>query len=252
MLKELHRVVAFQQVLCPVNPITVEPDQIGVEPRFWPGMLAIAVAMSVGIVLGRLVSGLLFRPSLAACRTTHPIPELAWQPTEQPCGWTNGDELLRGRAERRFEPVVIVLVLVIARAMIRAMTMPKATLSKAVAATAMAKALKTTGITVYDFTLGEPEFSAPVPICNAAKAAHMLSGVFFPLGFPFPPVMPRVKPDVAPYRILRGSGRFPGYAARGTPPRKKNTIAGTRVLPAMAAGVVSQLWNMEDLYEAVM
>ena len=30
---------------------------------FWPRMLAIIVAMSVGIVLGRLVGGLLFRPS---------------------------------------------------------------------------------------------------------------------------------------------------------------------------------------------
>jgi hypothetical protein len=30
---------------------------------FWPGMLAIVVAISVGIVLGRLVGGLLFRPS---------------------------------------------------------------------------------------------------------------------------------------------------------------------------------------------
>ena len=29
---------------------------------FWPGMLAVAVVVSVGIVLGRLVSGLLFRP----------------------------------------------------------------------------------------------------------------------------------------------------------------------------------------------
>ena len=31
---------------------------------FWPGMLAIAVAIIVGIVLGRLVGGLLFRPNM--------------------------------------------------------------------------------------------------------------------------------------------------------------------------------------------
>ena len=30
---------------------------------FWPGMLAIAIAILVGIFLGRFVSGLLFRPS---------------------------------------------------------------------------------------------------------------------------------------------------------------------------------------------
>lgn len=30
---------------------------------FWPGMLAIAVAIIVGIVLGRFLGGLLFRPS---------------------------------------------------------------------------------------------------------------------------------------------------------------------------------------------
>jgi len=30
---------------------------------FWPGMLAIAVAIVLGVVLGRLVGGLLFRPS---------------------------------------------------------------------------------------------------------------------------------------------------------------------------------------------
>ena len=30
---------------------------------FWPGMLAISVAIIVGIVSGRLVGGLLFRPS---------------------------------------------------------------------------------------------------------------------------------------------------------------------------------------------
>jgi hypothetical protein len=35
---------------------------VGIE-GFWPGALAIAVAISVGIVLGRLAGGLLFRPS---------------------------------------------------------------------------------------------------------------------------------------------------------------------------------------------
>ena len=43
--------------------------------------------------------------------------------------------------------------------------------SATMAAAAMAKALKATGITVYDFTLGEPDFTTPAHICDAAKAA---------------------------------------------------------------------------------
>ena len=43
--------------------------------------------------------------------------------------------------------------------MMRAMPMSNDTLSKAVAAATMAKALKSTGITIYDFTLGEPDFT---------------------------------------------------------------------------------------------
>lgn len=44
---------------------------------------------------------------------------------------------------------------------------PSATL----AAAAKAKALKAKGITVYDFTLGEPDFTTPEHICEAAIAA---------------------------------------------------------------------------------
>lgn len=43
--------------------------------------------------------------------------------------------------------------------------------SATMAAAAMAKALKATGITVYDFTLGEPDFTTPAHICDAATAA---------------------------------------------------------------------------------
>ncbi len=43
--------------------------------------------------------------------------------------------------------------------------------SATIAAAAMAKALKSTGVTVYEFTLGEPDFSTPQHICDAAKAA---------------------------------------------------------------------------------
>ncbi len=39
------------------------------------------------------------------------------------------------------------------------------------AAAAMAKSLKATGVTVYEFTLGEPDFTTPAHICDAAKAA---------------------------------------------------------------------------------
>ncbi|MCH8829196.1 MAG: pyridoxal phosphate-dependent aminotransferase [Planctomycetes bacterium] len=43
--------------------------------------------------------------------------------------------------------------------------------SATIAAAAQAKALKATGVTVYEFTLGEPDFPTPPPICDAAKAA---------------------------------------------------------------------------------
>ena len=43
--------------------------------------------------------------------------------------------------------------------------------SATIAAAAKAKALKSTGVTVYDFTLGEPDFNTPEHICEAAKAA---------------------------------------------------------------------------------
>jgi len=43
--------------------------------------------------------------------------------------------------------------------------------SATIAAAAKAKALKNQGVTVYDFTLGEPDFTTPVHIQDAARAA---------------------------------------------------------------------------------
>ena len=43
--------------------------------------------------------------------------------------------------------------------------------SATIAAAQKAKALKATGVTVYEFTLGEPDFTTPAHICDAAKAA---------------------------------------------------------------------------------
>lgn len=43
--------------------------------------------------------------------------------------------------------------------------------SATIAAAAVAKSLKATGVTVYEFTLGEPDFTTPAHICKAAKAA---------------------------------------------------------------------------------
>jgi len=43
--------------------------------------------------------------------------------------------------------------------------------SATIAAAAKARELKETGVTVYGFTLGEPDFTTPAHICEAAKAA---------------------------------------------------------------------------------
>lgn len=43
--------------------------------------------------------------------------------------------------------------------------------SATIAAAQKAKALKATGVTVYEFTLGEPDFTTPAHICQAAKDA---------------------------------------------------------------------------------
>src|SRR5262245_29748432 len=43
--------------------------------------------------------------------------------------------------------------------------------SATIAAAARAKALKSKGVTVYDFTLGEPDFPTPEHIQEAARAA---------------------------------------------------------------------------------
>lgn len=43
--------------------------------------------------------------------------------------------------------------------------------SATIAAAAKAKELKSSGVKVYDFTLGEPDFTTPAHICDAAKAA---------------------------------------------------------------------------------
>ena len=43
--------------------------------------------------------------------------------------------------------------------------------SATIAAAAQAKELRATGVTVYEFTLGEPDFTTPKHICDAAKAA---------------------------------------------------------------------------------
>jgi aspartate aminotransferase len=43
--------------------------------------------------------------------------------------------------------------------------------SATIAAAAKARELKSTGVTVYDFTLGEPDFKTPQHICDAAGAA---------------------------------------------------------------------------------
>jgi aspartate aminotransferase len=50
-------------------------------------------------------------------------------------------------------------------------TVQKLKPSETIAAAAKAKELRSTGITVYDFTLGEPDFTTPPHICAAAKAA---------------------------------------------------------------------------------
>ena len=47
--------------ICMAGALLIGPV-VGIN-GFWPGMLAIIVAISVGIVLGRLVGGLVFRPS---------------------------------------------------------------------------------------------------------------------------------------------------------------------------------------------
>ena len=49
-------------------------------------------------------------------------------------------------------------------AMMQTMPVPKGTLSKTGATAAMAKTFKAHGITVYDVTLGEPDFTAPAHI----------------------------------------------------------------------------------------
>lgn len=43
--------------------------------------------------------------------------------------------------------------------------------SATIAAAAKARELKSTGVNVYEFTLGEPDFTTPAHICDAAKAA---------------------------------------------------------------------------------
>lgn len=43
--------------------------------------------------------------------------------------------------------------------------------SATIAAAALAKELKSTGVNVFEFTLGEPDFTTPAHICDAAKAA---------------------------------------------------------------------------------
>ncbi len=59
--------------------------------------------------------------------------------------------------------------------MMQTMPVPKGTVSKTVATAAMAKTFKAPGITVYDVTLGEPDFTVPAPIyqpTSAMTAAH--------------------------------------------------------------------------------
>ncbi|KAA0140109.1 MAG: pyridoxal phosphate-dependent aminotransferase [bacterium] len=50
-------------------------------------------------------------------------------------------------------------------------TVQKLKPSATIAAAAKAKELKSTGVKVYEFTLGEPDFNTPAHICDAAKAA---------------------------------------------------------------------------------
>ena len=50
-------------------------------------------------------------------------------------------------------------------------TVQKLKPSATMAAAAKAKSLKSTGVTVHDFTLGEPDFVTPRHICDAAKEA---------------------------------------------------------------------------------
>lgn len=50
-------------------------------------------------------------------------------------------------------------------------TVTKIKPSATIAAAAKARELKSKGVTVYDFTLGEPDFATPKHICDAAKAA---------------------------------------------------------------------------------
>ncbi|MEX0727733.1 MAG: aminotransferase class I/II-fold pyridoxal phosphate-dependent enzyme [Planctomycetaceae bacterium] len=50
-------------------------------------------------------------------------------------------------------------------------TVQKIKPSATIAAAAKAKELKNTGVKVYEFTLGEPDFATPAHICDAAKKA---------------------------------------------------------------------------------
>ena len=50
-------------------------------------------------------------------------------------------------------------------------TVSKLKPSETIAAAAKAKELKATGVTVHEFTLGEPDFTTPAHICEAAKQA---------------------------------------------------------------------------------
>jgi hypothetical protein len=50
-------------------------------PGFWPGLIAFVAVAGVGGVLGRLVCGLLFRPSPGGPPNPPPPPDPARQPT---------------------------------------------------------------------------------------------------------------------------------------------------------------------------
>ena len=82
--------------------------------------------------------------------------------------------------------------------------------SATIAAAAKAKALKTQGINVYDFTLGEPDFNTPEHIQQAAIAAMKVTA---------PSTMTGRNPHLS---AIAPSGACTRLAASATNPKRAN------------------------------
>ena len=70
---------------------------VGID-GFWPGMLAIAVAIGVGILLGRFAGAMLFRPS-AVPPDPPPAACPGVLPDRETLGWPDGRRVRRSFAE---------------------------------------------------------------------------------------------------------------------------------------------------------